>query len=186
MSDTCPELERLAKIADGRLEDAGAAHHVLGCDRCTLTVNELQRITGLLTALGRVEARHPADAVRLWTAVESKLDSPSWRPRVPLALADWSRVVSVFTQPRVAAAWATCIAGICLGIWLPRVDGNGSSAFSYAESSLVDETAAGLADLYAESFAAGFDAGAEDTRERSDAFGDDPPSREGDSTDAHD
>ncbi len=178
MSDLCPTVEQLAQVTDGRLDDADTARHVAGCEHCTSTMHELRRVASLLTALGRAESR--AHVAPLWTAVESQLDTPSWRHRVPLAILDGSRLVGVFTQPKVAAAWAMCIAGIASGVWLARVDGNGSSSFSYSESSLADETAAGLADLYAESFDDG--ASAEDAP----LFGDDPASYPGDSTDAHD
>jgi hypothetical protein len=176
VSDLCPTDEQLAQIADGRLDDAATASHVSGCERCTSTIHELRRVTSLLTALGRAESRAPV--APLWTAIESQLITPSWRQRVPLALLDGSRLVGAFTQPRVAAAWTMCIAGIASGVWLARVDGNGSSTLSYAESSLADETAAGLADLYAESF--------DDGASAEDAFGDDPASPPDDSTDAHD
>ncbi len=151
MAAPCPEFERLRMAA--RPESPQVLEHVRSCEACAFEFNELQQVSQLLRDLGRNEAAHGPGGADLWSGVAARLDEPKLLDRVPQPFSAAARLLGVLTQPAVATAWATGIAGFLLGLWLAPPRGDAEPAAPYAEASLLEGTDAGLIDMYGESFA---------------------------------
>ena len=150
MAAHCPQFERLRMAV--RPEAPEVLEHVRSCESCAFEFNELQQLSRLLRDLGRNEASSVEGGADLWRGIAARLEQPRLRDRVPLQLSGVSRLLGSLTQPAVATAWATGIAGILLGIWLAPPRGGADPAAPYAEASLLEGTDAGLIDIYAGSF----------------------------------
>ena len=146
----CQEFER-AQLA-GRLEAPESLAHFRRCEHCSFEFNHLKKLAGLLRDLGHGDSDAHAASAELWTTLVARLDAPRRRDTLPLPFAGVSRLAGALAKPAVAAAWATGIAGVLVGLWLGHASSGLESTASYAESNLIEESETGVAATFATSF----------------------------------
>lgn len=110
-TEHCPEVEKLALLEEGRLEQAEAARlrtHVEGCTACEA---ELALYRGFLAAESRVEERPDVEYIsaRLSNPAAAERESESW----------WQRWLKLPAVPRWAFSVAALllVAAVSLQVW---------------------------------------------------------------------
>lgn len=153
MSAKCPSHEVLLAAAEERLtpgETAVWREHLESCPECVRALADLGVVCRALAELGSAE-RHAAPA-SLWTRVEARLDRPPLVARLPLGLAAACRQAGDLLQPAVAGTATAALAGLVLGTYLAIDMQRGTSSAVASQpfevSTLLGESASGLAGSY--------------------------------------